>query len=79
MHGTTPFYNSCWVLHFVDEQPTRIFNQWFCKSVAMGGNGKSLKDMTNQMDKAWTIYDAMSEIGRQLTNKGFSNATHQPS
>jgi hypothetical protein len=76
MHGTTPFYNSCWVLHFVDEQPTRIFNQWFCKSVAMGGNGKSLKDMTTQMDKAWTIYDAMSEIGRQLTNKGFSNATH---
>ena len=45
----------------------------------MGGNGKSLKDMSNQMDKAWTIYDAMSEIGRQLTNKGFSNATHQPS
>lgn len=79
MHGTTPFYNSCWVLHFVDEQPTRIFNQWFCKSVAMGGNGKSLKDMSTQMDKAWTIYDAMSDIGRQLTAKGFSTATHQPS
>jgi len=47
MHGTTPFYNQCWVLHFVDEQPTRIFNQWFCKSVAMGGNGKSLKDMNS--------------------------------
>ena len=78
MHGTTPFYSSCWVLHFVDEQPTRIFNSWICKSVAMGGNGKSLKDMNTQMDKAWTIYDAMSEIGRQLTAKGFSTATHGP-
>jgi hypothetical protein len=30
----------------------------------MGGNGKSLKDMNTQMDKAWTIYDAMCEIGK---------------
>jgi hypothetical protein len=26
MHGPTPFYNSCWVLHFADEQPNKIFN-----------------------------------------------------
>ena len=43
----------------------------------MGGNGKSLKDMNTQMDKAWTIYDAMCEIGKQLTIKGFTSASPQ--
>ncbi len=64
MHGPTPFYNQCWVLHFVDEQPTKIFNQWFCKQVMIGGNGKAIKDVQSQMEKSWIIYDAMSDIGR---------------
>lgn len=79
MQGPHPFYNSAWVLHFVDECPTKIFNQWFCKSIAIGGTGKELKSMASQMDKAWTIYDAMCDIGRQLSAKGYSSATHQPS
>lgn len=35
--------------------------------------------MTSQMDKHFTIYEAMSEIGRQLTAKGITTQTHQPS
>lgn len=31
------------------------------------------------MDKAWAIYDAMSEIGKQLTAKGITPQTHQSS
>lgn len=59
--------------------PNKIFNQWFCKSIAIGGAGKELKSMTSQMDKHFTIYEAMSEIGRQLTAKGITTQTHQPS
>jgi hypothetical protein len=31
------------------------------------------------MEKAWTIYDGMSEIGRQLAAKGFSPQVTQAS
>ncbi len=79
MNGNHPFYNNAWVLHFVDEVPNKIFNQWFCKSVSIGGTGKDMKNITSQMDKAYTIYEAMCEIGKQLTSKGYSTATHQPS
>lgn len=77
MSGPHPYYNHAWVIHFVDEAPTRIFNQWFCKTIAIGGAGKEIKSMT-QMDKAYTIYENMCDIGRQLTAKGYSPATHQP-
>ena len=30
------------------------------------------------MDKAYTIYEAMLEIGKQLTAKGISTQSHQP-
>jgi hypothetical protein len=60
------------VLHFVDEQPNKIFNHWFCKTVIPSGNGKEVKSLGSQMEKAWTIYDGMSEIGRQLTTKGYA-------
>ena len=79
MQGPHPFYTAGWVLHFVDECPSKIFSQWFCKSIAIGGAGKDIKSLPNQMDKAWTIYDAMCDIGRQLSAKGYSSATHQPS
>jgi len=64
MHGGSSFYNSAWVLHFVDEIPQRIFNQWFCKTIQIGGNGKELKSQPSQMEKHWIIYDAMCEIGK---------------
>lgn len=79
MHGPTPFYTHAWVLHFIDEQPNRIFNHWFCKTVVPGGNGKEVKSLTSQMEKTWTFYDGMSEIGRQLTAKGFSPQVTQAS
>lgn len=64
MHSSHPFYNNAWVLHFVDEVPFKIFNQWFCKSVSIGGAGKDMKNMSSQMDKAFAIYEAMCEIGK---------------
>jgi hypothetical protein len=79
MHGPTPFYSSAWVLHSVDEQPNRVFNHWFCKTVIPQGNGKEIKSLTSQMEKSWTIYDGMSEIGRQLTAKGYSPQVTQAS
>ena len=30
------------------------------------------------MEKAWTIYDAMCEIGKQLTAKGITTQSHNP-
>ena len=45
MSGATPFYNHVWVLHFVDEQPNKIFNQWFCKTVVLAGTGKEIKSL----------------------------------
>lgn len=76
MQGGSAFFSTAWVLHFVDEVPQRIFNQWFCKSISIGGNGKELKSQPNQMEKHWIIYDAMCEIGKQLTVKGYSTQTH---
>lgn len=78
MQSSTPFYNSAWVIHFVDEVPNKVFNQWFCKSISIGGAGKELKSMGSQMDKAYTIYEAMLEIGKQLSGKGISTQSHQP-
>ena len=72
MTGQHPFYNHAWVLHFVDEAPTRVFNQWVCKSVVIGGAGKELKSL-NPLDKAYTIYEAMLEIGKQLVGKDLSH------
>lgn len=37
-----------------------------------------MKSISSQMDKAYTIYEAMCEIGRQLTVKGISSSSHQP-
>jgi hypothetical protein len=68
-----------WILHFVDEQANKIFNHWFCKTVVPSGNGKEVKTLTSQMEKAWTIYDGMCEIGRQLTTKGYSPQVTQAS
>lgn len=44
----------------------------------ISGAGKDLKSLTTQMEKAWCVYDAMCEIGRQLTSKGITSITHQP-
>ena len=78
MQSAHPFYSNAWVIHFVDEVPNKIFNQWYCKSIAIGGTGKELKSLTSQADKAYTIYEAMSGIGKQLTAKGISTTSHQP-
>ena len=72
MQSAQPFYSNAWVIHFVDEVPNKIFNQWFCKSIAIGGTGKELKSVATQMEKAYIIYEAMCEIGKQLTTKGIS-------
>ena len=64
MQSSAPFYSNAWVLHFVDEVPNKIFDQWLCKSIASGGTGKELKSVGTQMDKAYIIYEAMCEIGK---------------
>lgn len=45
-----------------------------CKNVIIGGSTKEIKHL-QQVDKAWTIYENMLEIGKQINivmGKGMS-------
>jgi len=70
-------YQQVWVLHYTEECPNRVFQQWMCRSIQVSST-KEIKALP-PFEKAWTIYEGMCEIGRQIAaqmSKGASSVNN---
>lgn len=61
------FYLSINIVHFTEENPSAEFEDWFCKSVTVGGPSIEIKNKTTH-EKLWTIYNNMCRIGAEITS-----------
>eukprot|EP00347_Sterkiella_histriomuscorum_P014035 403362408 len=65
VHQPTSPYQNIWILHQTEECPQKVFSTWMCKNVMLSGSTKEVKSLS-QCDKAWTIYESMLELGKQI-------------
>ena len=51
-----------------DENPTRVFGIWLCKSVNLTSGSREIKDK-EEHERYWTVYDGMCMIGEKVNKE----------
>ena len=58
-------YKGIWIIHYTEEKAERLFDIWLCKSIAMSGSSKEIKNL-DEHEKYWTIYEGICKISDKV-------------